>query len=112
LDDLSDLLAEPEPTTKGESGQSTDTSGTDRIKELERQLQAISSQFSEYRHQVEETLEKRWNDAEGTVRSKPSTSAEVNGDAKPDGIDFEGDYFESYSYNGTLSSGVLPLNNS
>jgi protein arginine N-methyltransferase 3 len=103
LDDLLDSPTDVEPNSKRAVGQAEELPSTDRIAELERQLQSVSSQFSEYRKQVEETLEKRWNDAEGTSRSKPSTSTEVNGDTKPDGIDFEGDYFESYSYNGMSS---------
>jgi protein arginine N-methyltransferase 3 len=107
LDDLSDELPVTESTAPAESGKEQETSSADRIAELERQLQTVSSQFSEYRHQVEETLEKRWNDAEGTSRSKQSTSTENAGDAKPEGIDFEGDYFESYSYNGMNSNDII-----
>jgi protein arginine N-methyltransferase 3 len=104
LDDLSDSVPEAETGSKEAAGQSTDT---DKIAELERQLQAVSSQFSDYRLQVEETLEKRWNDAEGSSRAKQLKSGDSNGDTKSDGIDFEGDYFESYSYNGMFRASIL-----
>lgn len=87
--------------TDGEVAQVTrDSDASQKVKELELQLQSIQSQFSDYRLQVEETLEKRWNDAEGSSKAKASSSGDGADAAKDDGIDFEGDYFESYSYNG------------
>ncbi|KAF2426535.1 S-adenosyl-L-methionine-dependent methyltransferase [Tothia fuscella] len=93
LDDLTNSASEEQDATGGESDAAR------KIADLEEQLKDMKSQFSEYRLQVEETLEKRWNDAAGTSRSKASASGEGSGDTKEDGIDFEGDYFESYSYN-------------
>jgi len=101
LDDLSNPLPEAQDLARGESAHAIEeASASLRIAELERQLQTVQSQFSDYRHQVEQTLEQRWNEAEGTNRSRTSTSGDKDADTKPDGIDFEGDYFESYSYNG------------
>lgn len=77
------------------SGETTYASSSPeaKIAELERQLQSVQSQYKEYRHQVEETLEKRWGD---DSTGKASTSVDAQS-GKPD---YDGNYFDSYSYNG------------
>lgn len=101
LDDLpSSYVEKQNDADRGASYAASEPSTSQRIAELERQLASVHSQFSEYRLQVEETLEKRWNDAEGPSKPNPSASTENTLNSKSDGIDFEGDYFESYSYNG------------
>lgn len=99
LDDLSSSQAEDESVVK-DTGE---ISAQEKITELEKQLDSARHQFHVYQLQVEETLEKRWNEAEGTSRPKASVSTIKDGETKSDGIDFEGDYFESYSYNGSFS---------
>jgi len=64
-----------------------------RAVELETELNALQSQFAEFRLQVDQTLEKRWTDTEAT---NPEGSTKVR--------DIEGDYVDSYSYNGTYIS--------
>jgi protein arginine N-methyltransferase 3 len=109
LDDLpSSHPEESNGIDRGTAADDSEGNAARKIAELELQLESVKSQFSEYRLQVEETLEKRWNDAEGTSKSKASASAGTTSESKPDGIDFEGDYFESYSYNGTTFLTYLP----
>ncbi|QDS72951.1 hypothetical protein FKW77_008443 [Venturia effusa] len=93
LDDISPSIQQGDDILA--SGEATDASPKSspeaRIAELERQLQSVQSQYKEYRHQVEETLERRWGDDS----AKPSTSI----DAQLGKPDYDGSYFDSYSYN-------------
>lgn len=58
---------------------------------LEAELEAVRTQFSNYRLAVEETLDRRWGDDVEQSPPKAKTSAEK---------DRGNYYFESYSYNG------------
>jgi protein arginine N-methyltransferase 3 len=60
-----------------------------RAAELETELKALQAQFADFRVQVDQTLERRWIDTEAT-----------NTDSSKKVRDIEGDYFDSYSYNG------------
>jgi protein arginine N-methyltransferase 3 len=64
-----------------------------KIAELEAQLSALTSQFADFRQQVDQTLERRWAEpgGDGTI-AESSTAVKRH--------DFDGSYFESYSYNG------------
>jgi protein arginine N-methyltransferase 3 len=92
LDDLSPS-SQPGDASGDNANATTNTSPEAKIAELEKQLQGVQSQYVEYRHQVEETLEKRWSD-ESTGKSLSSVEAQSG---KPD---YDGNYFDSYSYNG------------
>lgn len=77
------------------SGDSTDadTSSEAKVAQLEKQLQDVQFQYAEYRHQVERTLEERWGD-DSTGKSLTAQAG------KPD---YDGNYFDSYSYNGIFT---------
>ncbi|KIW04003.1 uncharacterized protein PV09_04830 [Verruconis gallopava] len=84
LDDLSAEEANPE-------SQENHTPEA-RIAELEAQLSVLQARFADFRAQVDQTLERRWtesNDISPVVEKAKASS----------GPDYEGDYFESYSYN-------------
>lgn len=104
LDDLSpsSQSGEEVPASGEAVDAATDSSPEARIAELERQLRNVQSQYTEYRHQVEETLEKRWSD---DSTGKPADVVEEQS-GKPD---YDGNYFDSYSYNGTfIHNGPCP----
>ena len=64
-----------------------------RIAELEAQLKSLNAQFTDFRLQVDQTLERRWAESTGEAPiAEASTSVK--------GHDYDGDYFNSYSYNG------------
>lgn len=70
----------------------------DRVIQLEKQLQRLQHQFTEYRETVSLTLENRWNSIE-------DVSGSVNGITKSNGTapvsqDDDTHYFSSYSTNG------------
>jgi protein arginine N-methyltransferase 3 len=65
-----------------------------RVLELEAQLSALHAQFADFRLQVDKTLERRWTE------TTEAPIAESWRDTKK--LNYEGDYFESYSYNGTI----------
>lgn len=70
----------------------------DRVIQLEKELQRLQHQFTEYRETVSLTLENRWNitdDASGSVNG----IAKSNGTA-PLSQDDDTHYFSSYSTNG------------
>jgi len=98
LDDLSSS-SQPGDASGDNANATTNTSPEAKIAELEKQLQVVQSQYIEYRHQVEETLEKRWSD-ESTGKSLGSVEAQSG---KPD---YDGNYFDSYSYNGIFATTV------
>jgi protein arginine N-methyltransferase 3 len=98
LDDLSSS-SHPGDASGDNANATTNTSPEAKIAELEKQLQVVQSQYVEYRHQVEETLEKRWSD-ESTGKSLSSVETRSG---KPD---YDGNYFDSYSYNGIFVTTV------
>lgn len=70
----------------------------DRVIQLEKELQRLQLQFTEYRETVSLTLENRWNSTE-------YASGSVNGATKSNGTapvpqDDDTHYFSSYSTNG------------
>lgn len=70
----------------------------DRVIQLEKELQRLQLQFTEYRETVSLTLENRWNSTE-------YASGSVNGTTKSNGTapvpqDDDTHYFSSYSTNG------------
>lgn len=70
----------------------------DRVIQLEKELQRLQLQFTEYRETVSLTLENRWNSTE-------DASGSVNGTIKSNGTapppqDDDTHYFSSYSTNG------------
>ena len=87
LDDLIDAEGfEPAETSPQDSAR--------RVDELQEQLAALQSQFTDYRATVEKTLDERWtaNDDSATSndqRNKPDPEKEI-----------DDSYFNSYSYNG------------
>ena len=68
-----------------------------RVGELEEQLRRVHSEYSAFRAQVAETLDKRWNDVEPNEPGTSGSSAASKAKSKQD--DTESGYFESYSYN-------------
>jgi hypothetical protein len=94
LEDDALLFSLDELVQSSENAQAEQTPET-KIAQLEAQLSALNAQFSDFRQQVDQTLERRW--AEGGAEP---TVAESSTPAK--GPDYEGSYFESYSYNGRL----------
>lgn len=93
LDDISPSTQQGDYSLASGELTGANSSPEARIAELERQLQNVQSQYKEYRHQVEETLEKRWTDE--SVGKSPTSADAQSG--KPD---YDGNYFDSYSYNG------------
>lgn len=69
-----------------------------RNKDLEAELEAVRSQFANYRLAVEETLDRRWGDEKESTSTKP--------DRKSDQPDY---YFESYAQHGVCLSLTLTL---
>lgn len=69
-----------------------------RIIELEREIQRIQHEFSEYRETVNKTLEHRWNSTHDA--DKPKNGAEESGNEKQLRQDDDSHYFSSYSTNG------------
>jgi hypothetical protein len=67
---------------------------TSKIQELEHRLAQIQSEHAEYRKQVEEILEKRWEENEPTSQNTVEHTKA--------GSDKDKDYFDSYSYSGKL----------
>ncbi|KAE9975347.1 hypothetical protein BLS_002660 [Venturia inaequalis] len=92
LDDISPSTQQGDNILATSEAADANPSPEAKIAHLERQLQNVQSQYKEYRHQVEETLEKRWTD-ESTGNSSTSADAQSG---KPD---YDGNYFDSYSYN-------------
>lgn len=104
LDDiLEDFDGDNEPTMKiGRYGYQQPATHTpdpfDRVIQLEKELQRLQLQFTEYRETVSLTLENRWNsteDASGSVKGITNS----NGTA-PVPQDDDTHYFSSYSTNG------------
>lgn len=93
LDDISPSTQQGDNILATSEAADANPSPEAKIAHLERQLQSVQSQYKEYRHQVEETLEKKWTD-ESTGNSSTSADAQSG---KPD---YDGNYFDSYSYNG------------
>lgn len=104
LDDiLGNFADDKEPTMKignGYSYQPEDHSldSFDRVIQLEKELQRLQHQFTEYRETVSLTLENRWNSTE-------DASGSVNRTTKSNGTasvpqDDDTHYFSSYSTNG------------
>jgi protein arginine N-methyltransferase 3 len=92
-EDAATQLKDGDPSPLAENG-----SAQTQVSDLEKQLQSIQAQFSDYRRQVEETLERRWNEADG---GGPSTTPGKTGP------DYDGNYFDSYSYNGIFNLQIL-----
>lgn len=63
-------------------------------KALEAELEAVRTQFSNYRLAVQETLDRRWGDDEEQSPAKGKAGGEDRGNY----------YFESYAYNGKRAS--------
>ena len=69
-----------------------------RVIELEREIQRIQHEFSEYRETVNKTLEHRWNSTHDADKS--TNGAEESGNEKQLHQDDDSHYFSSYSTNG------------
>lgn len=69
-----------------------------RVIELEREIQRIQHEFSEYRETVNKTLEDRWNSTHDADKS--TNGAEESGNEKQLRQDDDSHYFSSYSTNG------------
>jgi type I protein arginine methyltransferase len=82
-----------QPAEKGKAKEAPEAAVT-RVSELEMQLRRIQAEFSAYKQQVAETLDKRWHEAE-PVAAVAGTSPS----AKADDKGYEKGYFDSYSYN-------------
>lgn len=108
LDDiLGNFVDDKEPNTKHENyygyqhGYQPEAHAPDpfdRVIQLEKELQRLQHQFTEYRETVSLTLENRWNSTDDAPGS-------VNGIAKSNGTaplsqDDDTHYFSSYSTNG------------
>lgn len=64
-----------------------------RIADLESQLSSLQAQFTDFRLQVDQTLERRWAE----TNSEAPIAESSNAATKQPG--FDKDYFQSYSYN-------------
>lgn len=71
-------------------------SAVDRVIELEKAMQRLQHEFSEYRETVTKTLENRWDSTEDA--DKPANGAEKSKKELPQ--DDDSHYFSSYSTNG------------
>ena len=69
-----------------------------RVIELEREIQRVQHEFSEYRETVNKTLEHRWNSTHDADKS--TNGAEESGNEKQLRQDDDSHYFSSYSTNG------------
>lgn len=71
-----------------------------RVIELEKDMQRLQHEFSEYRETVTKTLEQRWNSTDDV--NKLPNGAGKSSDEKGLPQDDDSHYFSSYSTNGTL----------
>lgn len=69
-----------------------------RVIELEKEMQRLQVEFSEYRETVTKTLEHRWNSADDGDKS--TNGVEKSSDEKELPQDDDSHYFSSYSANG------------
>ncbi len=70
----------------------------DRVIQLEKELERLQNQFTEYRETVSRTLEHRWNHTEGA--SELANGASKFNSKTPLSQDDDTHYFSSYSTNG------------
>lgn len=73
-------------------------SAVNRIIELEKELQRLQLEFSEYRETVTKALEHRWNSTDDVA--KPVNGTEKSCNKKESPQDDDSHYFSSYSTNG------------
>jgi hypothetical protein len=86
---LDEALEAQDDSAAGEQAKVSDEALAAKNKALEEELEAVRSQFSNYRFAVEQTLEKRWGDES---EPGPARAAE-----KKDNSNY---YFESYAEHG------------
>lgn len=77
------------------------SSATNRIAELQKELERLQTQFSDYRETVNETLDNRWNSSDDA--SKLANGTGKSNDETQQPRDDDTHYFSSYSTNGWLS---------
>lgn len=99
---IGDLENEVLPTAKVNGTKLCSDQGgagaVNRVIELEREMQRLQLEFSEYRETVTKALDDRWNSTDDVDKS--TNGVEKSGKEKKPSQDDDSHYFSSYSTNG------------
>jgi len=105
LEDVTgDIEASKDSVMNGDKMGDYDYSATERVAELEEELQSTLAAFEEYKDMVSKALDKQWKSDTGSTLSSSADSMSYIGASAPK--DDDSHYFNSYSYNGKSMQGL------